>query len=344
MHADCILTDLASAEPLLGVHVRSVVSVVDTVIRNTHLSAEIADMSYGGAVHFSNVSLANVVLEYGTVVGTTQNDYKLQPVANFNYYPGDDEEYDVDVLPVSVGDRGMFGEEFVLGVPEQNMSDCVFTDVPLDAIMPGCPPVSVQKRREILERGLPSSAAIDYREEYDARVGEDVVAEFESKLLLPESPWLVALRAELGPLPPAPPGWPPFLVPPPAELQNRTDLSVSTQGPPARPPWAPFELLSPAEARNWTERGTYMPGYDRGSTRSTAEQQMIGLAVVAVVLLAVAVAASVWAAVAVRQAARRAASRPRMSRRYGALWMSAGLDFMAVRLCLSVLALVCDLV
>lgn len=86
----------------LGVHA-SVAAVHNTVFRNMRLGVELADVSYEGTIHFSNVSLANVTLTQGRVVATTASDYSYESASGDLFYePEDDVKYDVEVTPVLV--------------------------------------------------------------------------------------------------------------------------------------------------------------------------------------------------------------------------------------------------
>ena len=73
--ADCIFTDMSGAASMLGVHHDSVANVVNTTFRSMILSVELVDVSYLGIVRFDNVSLSDVTLQQGKIVGTTENDF-----------------------------------------------------------------------------------------------------------------------------------------------------------------------------------------------------------------------------------------------------------------------------
>lgn len=153
--------------------------VHNTVFHDTHLAAELVDVSFDGTVRFSNVSLANVTLDRGAVVSTSNNDYAAPQgaVSNFLYYAEDDEAYDVDVEPVPAAAAGVFGAEF--GIADAVMSDCVFLAiVPQTTVMPGCPEESALQRAQILARfdGAEDDEALLLRIEPVSRLRDDMLA------------------------------------------------------------------------------------------------------------------------------------------------------------------------
>ena len=221
--SDCIFTDFSGAGAPLGVHHVSVANVVNTAFRSVHLSVELADVSQLGTVRFENVSLTDVTLQHGKVVSTSENDFHMELEAGVVYYPEDDQSYDVHLTKVQIEDNEMLGADFV--VKEQVMSDCVFLLVSKDTVLPGCPEVSTRKRAEVLRRGSLDADDVKYLFDYLDYGSNDLDAFFEDTLLRPDAPWLQALREALGPLPPAPPEWPPFDLPPPAAPNNQSSVT-----------------------------------------------------------------------------------------------------------------------
>lgn len=225
--ADCIFTGWSGAMSPLGLMYSGLGHIVDTVFRDMHLSVEIADVSDNGIVVFRNVSLANVTLTRGSIVTTTHSDYDRHTGARLHTYAADDEAYDVDFVPVPVGDRGMFGEDFV--IVEATMSDCLFPGLSAGAVMPGCPQESAEKRMALLLESVDEEGEVSYDNGDYGGVGQQ--RRIKDLLTLAE-PWLVRVQEALGPLPPPPRAWPPFAVDTPANPVVRTELTAVQPVPP----------------------------------------------------------------------------------------------------------------
>jgi len=131
---------MSGAMSTLGVHRDSVANIVNTTFRSTNLSVELVDVSYLGIVRFDNVSLSDVTLQQGKVVGTTENDFHYSTEMEISYYPEDDQHYDVHITEVQGQERDTLGVEFI--IEEQVMSDCVYVFVGKDTVLPGCPEAS----------------------------------------------------------------------------------------------------------------------------------------------------------------------------------------------------------
>ena len=275
-NADCVFTDWFGDSSPLGVLTSSIANVVGTVFRNMWLQREIADVSWGGVIHFENVKLANVTISTAHVVSTSASDYQPIPGYDAYYDPEDDAEFDVEFVSVPVANRGLFGEEFRIG--DQIMSDCLSRDALNDTILPGCPPSSVQRRREReAQRVLP----LDY--------GYDDFYRIDDYIPTQDDPWLLAVEAELGPLPPPPPGWPPFKVTPPENPVVRTSLAELRPVPPGIK--VPQLELTPEAV------GPFRKSPD-GTVASSA---WVSLVVVAALVVGIAAAAALWAARTLRQ-------------------------------------------
>ena len=275
-YADCIFTDWFGDSSPLGVFGWSIANVVGTVFRNMWLQREIADVSWGGVVHFESVKLANVTISTAHVVSTSASDYL--PILGYDAYynPEDDAEFDVELESVPVADRGMFGEEFRIG--DQFMSDCLALADPNDTILPGCPPLSVQRRQE---REAQRVSWRNYGVYGFYRTSDHIPTQ--------DDPWLVAVEAELWPLLPPPPGWPPFRVTTPENPVERTSLAELHPVPPGT--MVPQLEMTPVAA------GTFRmpPSRDRAASGS------VSLVVVAAVVVGIAAAAALWAARTLRQ-------------------------------------------
>ena len=185
------------------------------------LSAEIADVSSGGSVHFQDTLLANVTLQYGNVVGTTTNDGTKPDGFQLVYYDTDDDAFDVPLTPVPVLERGMFGEEF--RIDESTLSDCLYLKAPPDFVMPGCPERSIQARAAVLQRNKTegASAPADFSEAVWNPRGRP-----DDLLLDEDSLWLLAVREELGALPSREvTEWPEFVLPTVRNPVERTQIT-----------------------------------------------------------------------------------------------------------------------
>ena len=137
MRADSVFTDWGGSHAPLSIGYAGLANIQNSVFRNMHLFSEIVDVSFGGAVRFENVSLANVTLEHNAVVSTSGNDYNTNPPSRFVYDAYDDFGYDVQVVAVPEGRRGEFGEEY--RIVEDVMSDCLYLLAPQGLLLPGCP-------------------------------------------------------------------------------------------------------------------------------------------------------------------------------------------------------------
>ena len=320
MGADCIFTDWAGAGSPVGVFAGSLANVVDTAFRNVWLAVELVDVSDHGIVRLQNVSLTNVTLTRGNVVTTTGNNY----FDDIRYYASDDENYDVELTPVAVGQRGMFGEEFV--IEEQFMSDCVYLRVTV--LMPGCPEESLVRREEVLGRWQHEELLYeDYDWSAEARLQEG--------LLDASAPWLLAVRSALGPLPPPPPGWPPFAVTPPGEPIARTSITTPVPVPP--PAVVPaFERTPAAVRRAQGAVATIQASYTGLGGSDAWDSGAIAAAAVVVLSAVAAAAAALYAAWYLRREERAAAARREglLSQRRPRLphWMSGGMGTATVRL------------
>ena len=243
------------------------------------LHVELADVSRGSVVHFENVSLANISLSQSRIVSTTANDYEYDEYVAMLYYADDDADYDVAFMPVPLEQRSMFGEEFRIG--DQIMSDCLNLNAGNGTLLPGCPPSSAQRRVEMamqqarvrLDRNLTSLT-----DEWDS---------IDDYIPTQDDPWLLAVEAELGLLPPPPPGWPPFKVAPPDDPVERSSLTVQRPVP-AMVPQLEMTLVAADTFRKPPS----------GSGDSSA---WVSLVVVVALVAGIAAAAALWAARALRQ-------------------------------------------
>ena len=184
--AGCIFTGWRGGESPLIINYGALTHVHNTVFHDTHLAAELVDVSFDGTVRFSNVSLANVTLDRGAVVSTTNNDYEAPQgaVSNFLYYAEDDEAYDVEVEVVPAAAAGVFGAEF--GIADAVMSDCVFLAIlPRTTVMPGCPESSAQQRARML-------AQFDGAEDDETLLRQiEPVSRLRDDMLAADDEWLV---------------------------------------------------------------------------------------------------------------------------------------------------------
>lgn len=334
MHADCIFTDwLGGRSPLAALY-GGLANVVDTVFRNMILNVEVADVSYNGVVRFQNVSFANVTLAHG-VVSTTDNDYSSEYNFNVEYYAADDANYDVEVDAVAIGERGMFGAEFV--ITEAVMSNCVYLLSERDKVLPGCAEASVQQRAAMIRRQrteTPSDGDGGGEQVTDYNTG-DPDARLEEDLPLLTDPWLQALQASVGPLPPPPATWPPFAVPPPATPENRSDIS-RLPGPVVEVPVPGLQADAAAVAAA-DEAIAAAATAGGGDGRDSTGRGVVIVAVAIAALAAGAVAAAVWAVLALRRKQPHqpylepAALAAERRRRRLHLWMSAGEGTASVR-------------
>ena len=328
--ADCIFTDWRGFLSPLQIWQGGRANVVDTVFRNMHLPVELADVSKNGYVRFANVSLANVILQQGRVVSTTYNDYRAWEAADGDAYivysADDDEGFDVELAPVAPGDAGMFGVQFI--IEDSEMSDCVNLEYDLNEVLPGCPEAALQRRREFLELAM------------DPADVDNLFAETESyapprrPLLSASTPWLLQLRAALGPLPPPPPPWPPFTVTPPVNLTVREGIADPVPVPPGQlltTRFGPAAPVNPALV-NPPPTITLPP---QSAWESPGVATVVG---VLAALAAVGVVAAVVAAFFATVALRRLPPRPpqevidrRLSKRQLA-WTSSGFTVQPVRI------------
>ena len=232
MRADSVFTDWGGFQAPLSIGYAGLANIQNSVFRNMHLCSEIVDVSFGGAVRFENVSLANVTLEHNAIVSTSGNDYNINPPSSLVYDAYDDFGYDVQVGAVPEGRRGDFGEEY--RIVEDVMSDCLYLLAPQGLLLPGCPDASVLKRERMragktdhlqfvagtdrvstTEAQPPDAAAddgydatdadyqfdpqLDYEAEQhysaDNWITQVVSRPFESLLLWTNDTWLTALQA-----------------------------------------------------------------------------------------------------------------------------------------------------
>ena len=318
VYADCIFTDMSGAMSTLGVHRDSVANIVNTTFRSTNLSVELVDVSYLGIVRFDNVSLSDVTLQQGKVVGTTENDFHYSTEMEISYYPEDDQHYDVHITEVQGQERDTLGVEFI--IEEQVMSDCVYVFVGKDTVLPGCPEASRGKRAEMLQRGQADEGVPGNRFYYeydDGTMHQEML--FEDRLLRPDAPWLQALQAALGPLPLAPPEWPPFDLPPPAASNNQSSVTKTFP--------VPEHVLHPLsltpEAANATAEvlaaaAARPPRAVGASPARIPTTQAIVLAGVATAIVAITLAAVLLAVMELRRAGSNDSSdQTRQAGRYG---------------------------
>lgn len=323
--AGCVFTDWSGDASPLGVFFHGTAHVVDTVFRNMRLAVELADVSKAGIVRFANTRLANVTLEAGRLVSTSNNDY-VSSEAGSDYYADDDEDFDVAFAPVPIEARSMFGEEFEIA--NQTMSDCVYIKAPPGTLLPGCPESSLQKRQEVIQRGL---------DQKSVSIDNNIVWENVGSFLDEGSPWLQAVMVSLGPLPPPPAASVPINVTPPAEPVMRSTLSMPLPVPPGAivPP-----LERTPEAAAAADRALpLLRAPPRPPDGEEAQHSWVALVVAAVVIAVVAAAAVLWATHALRRRPARAEGRSSMAstsqymyrRRNIPSWMSGGLGVTTVR-------------
>ena len=291
-HADCIFTDWAGDRSPMTIIYGSSASIVDSVFRNMDLTSEIADVSNDGLVRFANTALSNVTLHAGAIVSTTINDYNEVPNFFVFYYAEDDAAYDVDWEPVAVGERGMFGEEFL--VEDDLLGDCVYLGAEPEDLRPGCPPESLQQRAAVLLRAQESGSGEESGYGEGATSGPGV-----EDLPTLADPWLAERLAELRPLPPPPPAWPPFAVVPRDNPENRTELT--------QPAPVPAGLLVPPLQETpaaVSAASAAVAAAAAGGGGSAIDGRVLVVAVLAV-LAAIAVSAVAWALLALRALQRR---------------------------------------
>ena len=257
----------------------AIANVEDTVFRNMRLNVELADVSKGGTVRFQNVQLSDVSLHQGKIVSTSVNDYENNEEFGFFYTAADDAEYDVEYMPVQMEERGMFNEDFI--VHKQLISDCMNMKANR-TVMPGCPPSSVRRRREIAMRGgmsLEEWQDLDYR-------NLDVYTD-----MLTEEDLQSALWAVTRPLPPPPPGWPPFNMTPvePAIPVMRASIT----DPLPAPGYANVPALQWAPVPATTDDRPLQPAVTSPSEGGML-RTLISLAAVATLVVVTAAAAVVW--------------------------------------------------
>ena len=184
--AECIFTDWSGRGSPLKSTLLSVTHIRNSVFRRMHLGVELVDVSEGGIVRFSGVSLANVTLVHGAVVSTTTNDYSFHD--DVFYLASDDEEYDVVLVPVPPSAKGTFGEDFV--IENETMSDCLYMLAKEGQAYPGCPEESVAGRHRLLRSGdRESFDYLDFIE--DAADGDLLLSEL---LIEPGDDWLKGLQ------------------------------------------------------------------------------------------------------------------------------------------------------
>eukprot|EP00892_Ulva_mutabilis_P004146 jgi/Ulvmu1/2102/UM125_0006.1 len=154
----CIFTGWGGSQPPLQLSGRASAHVTNTVFRNMYLYAEIVDVSEGSSVRFQNVSLSHVQLQHGAVVSTTKNDYTGIDACEYEYWPSDHDEYDVDVVPLPVpqSEDRVVGEHYM--IVDGDMSDCLFLMAAESVVLPGCPADLRQKRRKIIADHCPNNA------------------------------------------------------------------------------------------------------------------------------------------------------------------------------------------
>eukprot|EP00892_Ulva_mutabilis_P004443 jgi/Ulvmu1/2370/UM130_0001.1 len=272
---ECIMTDWSGDASPLGIFSQGKVTVVDTVFRNMRLSVEAADVSGGSTVRFVGVRLANVTLTHGRIVSTSNNDYSVWS-STLEYYAEDDAAYDVDAAQVSIAERDQFGAEFAIS--DQVMSDCIYLEARPETIMPGCPHQSLAKRREVRHRIRNGHDLAQLEQSYAPSIDGD------DGLLWVDARWMVDTLAALGPLPPPPPGWPPFVVPAAGEPVARASLAAELPV----PPWEevpPFKRTPAAVASAEHAATAFMVAEER------TEGQRMWVPLVAAVWVIAAVAA-----------------------------------------------------
>ena len=283
MNTDCIVTDWHGSLPPLDVARNGIANVVDTVFQNMRLSSVLVDVSNNGVVRFHNAALANVTLTGGSVVSTVKNEVDVNSFSSALYDPMDDDNYDVELTPVPVGEQGMFGEEFV--IEDAVMSDCLYRYAAAGAVQPGCPPASAQKRAELIKS--------EYAE---LAVGTNITNSYlpapdlyETRLLSDVAPWLLEVRAALKPLPPPPPGWPDFNSTQPHAPAERANVTMPLPVPPGVL-WSSFQAV-PAPS-------------SQPAGRRVVDESSLGLVVAALIVAvaaAIALGGALWAARSLRR-------------------------------------------
>ena len=279
LHADCIFTGWTGHDSPLAIQYESSANVVNTVFRSTRLDVELADVSNGGVVRFEDVKLANVSLNHGRIVRTSWNDYesglgRQEPAV-------DGHDYDVEYTPVPVAERSMFGEEFL--IDDQVMSDCLYKDAADGVILPGCPMVSAQRRRELRrQRGKqPRSEG--------ARSSQKRYGITQQYLLMEDSLRMLREQASLKRMPPPPADWPPFRMAPPANRVMRTSLTLQLPMPPGTA--VPALVMTP-EAAATAHGAMHHSGHHPGS--GEASRGTVVLIVAAALIAGIAAVAALW--------------------------------------------------
>eukprot|EP00892_Ulva_mutabilis_P004151 jgi/Ulvmu1/2107/UM125_0011.1 len=91
----------------------------------------------------------------GTTIGLTADINDISVVVDsysLTYYAEDDEEYDVPLTAVPLGEASLWGEEFV--IVNSTMSDCVYLLALDTTVYPGCPANSTDRRVAVRERAV----------------------------------------------------------------------------------------------------------------------------------------------------------------------------------------------
>lgn len=146
-------------------------------------------MSWGGAVRFTGVEFANVTLEHGAVVSTSDNDFHDAAQQSVIFDPEDDAGYDVEVDQVAPQDAGMFGSEF--RIEDAVMSDCLYMAVaPGSLTMPGCPPESAEQRERVRTRDPDYRAGELVKTAAPIAMGEAGIQAIQAALTATDEAWL----------------------------------------------------------------------------------------------------------------------------------------------------------
>ena len=276
-HADCILTGWTGGASPLEILYESSANVVDTVFRNIRLDVELVDISYGGVVRFEDTKLANISLNHGKIVSTS----RIEEGGGRQDTNAEGNDYDVEYTPVPVAERSMFGEEFFIA--DQTMSDCLYKEAADGVVLPGCPLVSTQRRRELRrQRGnqpRPEAARITQKRYENAK----------QYLLTEDSLQMLREQAGLKPLPPPPAGWPPFSLTPPANPVMRTSLTYPL---PMLPGTAVPALVVTPEAAAAAHGAMHTSGQPQG--RGGASRATAVLIVAAALVAGTAAVAALW--------------------------------------------------
>lgn len=303
--ADCIFMDWRGAYSPLNIR-NGAASVVNTDFRNMRLSVEIADVSYGGAVRFRNTALANVDLQQGAVVSTTTNDYNIYdgPLElegyEWEYLPEDDDGFDVKFKQVPPGKQGMSGVEFIIS--DATMSDCIVLTAAETAVLPGCPPESVQRRRAVRDRQR--LTAQDSNDLASNNRDASIELWLERALAMEDSGWLPELQEYLG-APRAPADTRPPFSPAPDGAQQAWahPAAVGRDSITKVRPVPPGMLVPVLQADLHVDREVLSPPGNsvRGGPGHDVHQGAFVLWAVAVLVVGVMAAALVWATVKLRR-------------------------------------------